>query len=59
MGEVCRSLVHGVLLSLGDLRGDARVAGQRVLRLREHVALRRHELALVVRAAQKVGTRGE
>lgn len=47
---VC-SLRRGVLLSLGDLADDARVAGQCSRGLVERVGVRGHELSLVVGAA--------
>lgn len=47
---VC-SLRCGVLLSLGDLADDARVAGQGSLGLVERVGVRGHELSPVVGAA--------
>lgn len=44
------SLSGGVLLSLGDLTDNARIAGQCGLRLAEGVSVSRHKLPLVVRA---------
>ena len=45
-----RSLVGGVLLSLGDFADDAGVAGQGSLRLVERVSVCGDELSLVVGA---------